>query len=175
MINFGWDSRIRLVFLGMGALALLMYEDSGLSAVRKSQAIKLVGELMQYVSNVSIINLAHHDFLVSTKYVEPELLAQRMQFASLSPVEDTTEDPEPFQCTSEEAINFVRQDASACVEKLHGSGVGEALDLKWRLMGVTVGRGRKTFDLEYGTDTSRVVDEDTFIALITGTNDIWMN
>jgi len=38
-------SCIRLAFVGMGALALLMQKE-GLSAIRKSQAIKIVGEHM---------------------------------------------------------------------------------------------------------------------------------
>ena len=36
----------------MGALALLIQEDTGLSGVQKSHAIRLVGERMQYVSEV---------------------------------------------------------------------------------------------------------------------------
>jgi hypothetical protein len=41
-------------------------------------------------------------------------------------------------------------------------------------MGISMGRGRKMFDVEFGTDASMDVDEDTFVGLIMRTKDIYM-
>ncbi|KIL54136.1 hypothetical protein M378DRAFT_174426 [Amanita muscaria Koide BX008] len=162
----GLDDCIRLVFVGMGALALLMQQE-GLSAVRKSEAIKLVGERML------------------AKYFAPEI--QRMRDSPLhfpfSPfsretvrVDNTApdRDTEAYQCTPEEAVDLVQRNPSSVVERLYGVGVEEDQNLKWRFMGASIGRGQKTFDLEYGTDASRDVDEDTFITLIMRTKGVYI-
>lgn len=88
-------------------------------------------------------------------------------------VEDTDQDTGPYECAPEGAVDLVQRDPFSVTERLSGVGA-EELDLKWQLMGVTVGRGRKIFDLEYGTDGSIEMDEDAFIALIMRTNEIYM-
>jgi hypothetical protein len=104
-------SRIKLVFVGMGALALLIQEE-GLSAVRKSQAIKLVGERMKYVSEVCIVTPAHPNFLVNAKYFAPEMERMRDNTPLVFPssaftVENLARGTEPYQCTSGEAVDRV--------------------------------------------------------------------
>ena len=88
-------------------------------------------------------------------------------------VENATPE-EAYQCTPEEAIDLVQRNPSSVIERLYGVGVEEDQNLKWRFMGVIIGRGRKIFDLEYGTDASRHVDEDTFLTLIIRTKGIYI-
>ena len=93
---------------------------------------------------------------------------------------------EPYQCIPDDAIDsdfaidLVRQNPFSLIERLYGVGdVGvedsEEPDLKWQLMGVAIGRGRKVFDLEFGADSTSVdMDEDALIALIMRTRDVYI-
>jgi len=89
--------------------------------------------------------------------------------------EDDAPDIEQYRCTLEEAIEYVQRDPFSVVEKLYGVGLDEDLNLKWRLMGVSRGRGRKGFDLDLcGTVESMEIDEDAFIDLITRTKNVYL-
>jgi len=90
-------------------------------------------------------------------------------------VENAPRDTEPYQCTPEEVVDLVRRNPFSIVERLYGVGLEEDLNLKWRLMAVSMGRGRKIFDLEFGTDASMEVDEDTFVALTMRTKDVYLS
>jgi hypothetical protein len=81
---------------------------------------------------------------------------------------------EPYQCTPGEAVNLVRKNPFSVIERLSGAGSEEDLNQKWRLMGIGMDRGREMFDVEFGTDVSMDIDEDTFIGLIMRTKDIYM-
>ncbi|KIL66691.1 hypothetical protein M378DRAFT_160712 [Amanita muscaria Koide BX008] len=162
----GLDDCIRLVFVGMGALALLMQQE-GLSAVRKSEAIKLVGERMlakYFASEIQRMRDTQLPFPFSP------FSRETVRVGNATPGPDT----EAYQCTPEEAVDLIQRNPSSVVERLYGVGVEEDQNLKWRLMGVSIGRGQKTFDLEYGTDASRDVDEDTLITLIIRTKGVYM-
>jgi hypothetical protein len=182
-------SRIKLFFIAEGASALLIREDSGLSAVRKAEACKMVNERMMYVFKMPLIIKSRSTdsiFLVRVKYHASE--SQHMQDNPFHPPFSPSShemvqsnntilsgDEEAYQCTTAEALDFVRMDPFSVAERLYGVGVEGDLDLRWRLLGLSLRRGHMSFDIQYGIDESREIDQDAFIALLRRTKGVYMH